>query len=291
MAHYKQHFFDAPDLQGSGTHRIGYLEWREGLPRKTVVCVHGLTRNAHDFDFLAAELKTDYRVISIDMAGRGASDSLSDTSQYNYVSYMSDCLALIAYLKLGPVDWVGTSMGGLIGMMIAALQPHVIHKMVMNDIGMIVPKVGLERIVDYVKKTPESFISEEAVQHYLRKVFAPFGISDEAHWQHVFAHSIVKSGDDYAVNYDLHIIDPVLEQTNGGKDIQDTDLSELWEKVQTPTLLLRGAQSDILPQEVAYAMLEQNENAEMVEIEGVGHAPALLSAQQVSLVAEWLRAN
>jgi pimeloyl-ACP methyl ester carboxylesterase len=280
---YKSGVFDAPNLEGpEGTHRISWLEWGDPSTA-TIICVHGLTRNAHDFDFLARALAENYRVIAPDMAGRGDSEYLSHTANYNYASYMTDCIGLLDHLGLESVDWIGTSMGGIIGIMIAALHPGRIKRLVLNDIGSFIPKAGLERIVAYVGDTPESFPTREAAEAHLRRIFISFGVRQEAHWEHLFRHSIKERGGVFTFAFDPHILDPIRDAP-----IQDIDLSELWDGVTIPALILRGEESDILTDTTAQKMIVGRQNASIHAFPGIGHAPTLLEDEQITVVKNWL---
>ncbi len=280
----QQHHFHAPNLEGpEDTHRVAWLEWGDPNNPRTIVCVHGLTRNAHDFDFLAAALAADYRVIAPDMPGRGDSDYMSNTANYSYGAYMADALALLDSLELETVDWIGTSMGGILGMMIAALHPERISRLVLNDIGAFIPKAGLERIVEYVGATPESFPTREAAEARLREIFTAFGVRHEAHWQHLFRYSIKQDNGTFHLSFDPNILAPFQEA-----EIDDVDLHELWDAVAVPTLILRGANSDILTHETAQLMVQNRTDVTLHAFAGIGHAPTLMEDEQIRVVREWL---
>lgn len=288
MVEPQSHFFDAPLLQGAEgeTHTIHYLTWGDRA-NPPLFCVHGLTRNARDFDALASALAEHYWVVCPSMAGRGKSEYLSDVSNYNYVAYMSDCISLAAHLGIQRCDWIGTSMGGIIGMMTAALNPQLIGKLIINDIGFIVPKEALAHICEYAANQP-NFSSFEEGCGYLRTIQAGFGIEEEAHWQHMFEHSVIKDGAQWRLNYDPNILEPVRMETDNFKKLEDIDLSELWQPVACPILLLRGANSEVLPVETAAMMRQDKAQLDFAEIPDCGHAPHLMSEEQISLVKDWL---
>ena len=267
--------------------RIAYYQFgREDNPDK-VICLHGLTRNGLDFEWLADELAEVFHVICPDMAGRGNSDWLENKSDYNYATYLSDIGALSAALSLIQVDWIGTSMGGILGMMIAAQKPIFIKRLVLNDIGAVVSAQGLLRIAGYIDKDRD-FTDKADAMAYAKSIFAPFGIRSEEHWQQVFKASFVQLADGrYKLAYDPGIGKPFIQPVSD--DMADIDLSGFWNKVQCPSLVLRGEHSDILSHANARAMCESKPQAELVEWAGIGHAPSLLEPQQIDLIADWLK--
>src|SRR5215469_9554230 len=177
-----------PCLGPHGFHRLAYFEWPGPKDAPTLVCVHGLTRNARDFDVPAAALSAHYRVICPDMPGRGKSEWLTHGADYDNPLYLGDIAALIARLDVERVDWIGTSMGGIIGMLLAALPGAPIRRMVVNDVGPVVPKDGLQRIADYVGLDPK-FPDLAALEAMLRYVHAPFGPMDDEQWHKMAAQS------------------------------------------------------------------------------------------------------
>src|SRR5690606_28403205 len=207
----------------------------------TVLCVHGLTRNGRDFDPLAQALAAaGYGVVCPDIVGRGRSDRLRDPAGYNYGQYQQDMAALIAHLGVGTVDWIGTSMGGLIGMMLASKPGTPIRRLVVNDVGPFLPKAALARLAAYVGLDP-LFPDRAAGEAYLRKVLAPFGRLGDADWQALATHSLVPAEDGYRLAYD-----PALRQGLLAAQDRDVDLWPVWDAIAVPTLLLWGKQSDLL---------------------------------------------
>ena len=272
-------------LGSSGFHRIVYSEWPGPAGAPTLVCVHGLTRNGKDFDDLAEALSARYRVICPDMPGRGRSENLRVAAEYDYSTYLSDTAALLARLDVDSVDWVGTSMGGLIGMMLAARPGNPIRKLVLNDIGPFLSKVGLERIGDYVGLDP-TFPSLEAFETALRANYASFGALTDAQWRKMARDSArEKPGGGWGFAYDPRIGDAFKDVP-----LEDADLWPIWDAIRCPTLLLRGAQSDLVSRETAEAMTRRGPKAKFVEFPGVGHAPALLDEDQIGVVRDFLLA-
>lgn len=273
-------------LGAGGFHRVAYIEWGDPANERVLICVHGLTRNARDFDTLAQALAGHYRVICPDVVGRGASDWLSDKSCYAYPQYLADMAALIAHSGASAVHWVGTSMGGLIGMLMAAQAGTPITRMVMNDIGPLIPLAALERIRSYVGEDPR-FDDIQALDAYLGEIYAPFGPFTESQWQGLVGSSSRRREDgSLGLAYDPGIAMPLHAAPS-----QDIDLWSTWDAVTCPVLVLRGAQSDLLLPETAREMTTRGPRAELVEIPGVGHPPMLMNDEQIEIVKSWLLAG
>jgi pimeloyl-ACP methyl ester carboxylesterase len=262
-----------------GFHRVAYTDWGAGPP---VLCVHGLTRNGRDFDRLAAALARSRRVVCPDVVGRGRSDRLAQPEDYGYPLYLSDMTALIARLGVTEVDWIGTSMGGLIGMMLAAQPNTPIRRLVLNDVGPLVPAAALRRLATYVGEDPR-FETLAELEAYLRKVHAPFGPLSDADWAHLAAHGhrALEDGG-FGLAYD-----PAIARALNGA-LFDVDLWSIWEQVRHPVLVLRGADSDLLLPETAAQMTRRGPGATLIEFPGVGHAPALTAPEQIAAIREWL---
>ncbi|MGH6885560.1 MAG: alpha/beta fold hydrolase [Geminicoccales bacterium] len=278
----------------SGSHDLSFTDWGAPDAARTVVCVHGLTRNGRDFDHLAAALSADARVICPDIIGRGRSDRLADPEQYALPTYIAHMIQLIERLGLGDhaagadqrrgVDWVGTSMGGLIGMALAAQKDAPVAKLVLNDAGPVVAKVALERIGQYLGKAP-SFPSVAAAEQVVRATAAPFGPHTDAEWRFLTEVVLRKNPDgSWRFHYDPKIAEPYRQQMPD----KDLEMWPLWDAVSCPTLVIRGAQSDLLSRETAQAMTQRGPKAKLVELPGIGHAPTLLHRDQIALVAEFL---
>jgi pimeloyl-ACP methyl ester carboxylesterase len=268
-----------------GFHRLAYVEWPGPKDAPTLLCVHGLTRNARDFDVLAQALSSRYRVICPDMPGRGKSEWLGVAADYAYPLYLSDIAALIARLDVPSVDWVGTSMGGLIGILTACLPGAPIRRMVINDVGPLVPKDGLQRIGDYVGLDP-SFADLAALEAVLRFIHAPFGKLTDRQWHDMAIHSARRKPDgQLGLNYD-----PKIAEAFKQGPIEDVDLWAQWDKITCPTLVLRGERSDILRASDAALMTERGPRAKLVEFPGIGHAPALMADDQIAIIRDFLTA-
>jgi pimeloyl-ACP methyl ester carboxylesterase len=294
-----QHYFTAPNppsvfKKDHGTHNLSYFEWGDEKLSKVALCVHGLTRNARDFDYLAQALAgLGYRVIALEMAGRGDSDYLSEPSAYCYELYCADVTAFMQENNLANVDFIGTSMGGLIGMMLAAADvwskkpSPLVGRLMLNDIGYFIPKESLMRIGLYVGVDMEFQTWQRAEDRY-REVMQSFGIVDQEHWQHVLSHAFEKRADgSCCYRYDNNIAAAFWKN---GKQIRmpDMDLKPMWDAVNVPTFLIRGMDSDLLLRETYNIMLESDNVQASVEFGNVGHAPMLMSREQIDVLLSFL---
>lgn len=272
--------------------RVACHLWGPENAAKTALCVHGLSRNGRDFDFLAQELVAQgYRVICPDMPGRGKSEWLADKNFYNYEYYVAVALAVAESFDVRSCDWIGTSMGGIIGMMVAAHRPELIHRLVLNDIGAVVACEGLQRIAGYAGRELV-YPSREAAEAQLRVLFAPFGLNAEWQWQHLFEHTLVQKEDgNWQSAFDPDITATYRTQTKNFSQIEDINLTPVWNKIRCPVLVIRGAESDILRAATAQDMAQTAQTLHPVavmEVPGVGHAPALMDAEQIAQVMGWL---
>lgn len=300
-------------LGPNGFHRISYTEWGAPGSARIVVCAHGLTRNARDFDFLARRLARRSRVLCLDVAGRGRSDWLANKADYGFDLYQADAAALMArataparrgllawlrrLLPARPstVDWVGTSMGGIIGMLLAARAGSPIRRLVLNDVGATVPWRALARMKGLVRRH-EPFADMRAVVRHVREVYAGFGPLTDAQWRHLARHSVthLKNGG-YRLAYDPALEASLwngsdLDMPLGPELVRGINLWRHWDAIRAPTLLLRGGDSDVLPHDVAREMLGRGPKAQLVEFQGVGHAPALMDEQQIAAIERFLAA-
>jgi pimeloyl-ACP methyl ester carboxylesterase len=251
-----------------------------------VVCAHGYSGNARDFDFLARALAKDVRVICIDIAGRGASDWLATPLQYHFGQFLSDINELVSHLGVKKVDWVGTSMGGLLGMLLASQPASPVRSLVMNDIGAYVPMDALRAIARNLD-APGHFASLEEVEAHLRQTHREWGEISNSQWKHFSVHGSrpVESGG-FRLHFDPQIAQPIAPflPTPG------LFLWDAWYRVSCEVLLLRGEDSAIFPQSVARAMLDVKPDARMVEIPGCGHAPSLMASSQIAIVRDFILA-
>jgi pimeloyl-ACP methyl ester carboxylesterase len=293
----RQESFQA--LGNGAFHRIAYTDWGQAPNPHVVLCVHGLARNSRDFDYLAAALTPECRVVCMDVAGRGESDWLENKSEYSFATYQSDAAAMLARASpptpkgVAKLDWVGTSMGGLIGLFLAAKKNSPIRRLVLNDVGALSPWSALFRMKGYITRG-RRFSSEAEVEGYLREVCASFGPLSDEQWRHMARHGASREADgswylryDPAIGEGLHgHIDP--EFPIGPDLLRGIDLWNVWSKLECPTLVLRGAQSEVLLKKTLDEMRERKPDLEIAEFEGVGHAPALMSEDQIRVVKDFL---
>lgn len=268
-------------------HRLAYTEWGDPAGESLVVCAHGLSRSGRDFDRLACVLADDRRVICPDYPGRGASDRLDDPALYHNGTYTEDSLELLAALEFRQLDWIGTSMGGLIGMAIAAHPQTPIRRLVVNDVGPFVPHEALAQIARYLGEHPR-FATTDDAKDYFRTVYAGFGPLTDADVEHMVRHQVVAApgGDGYVLHYDPEVVDRFVEAVSG-----DVDLWEMWTAIEVPILILRGEHSPLLDLQTARRMMERRAPTRFVEIAGCAHAPSLMTPDQIAIVVDWLNAE
>ena len=274
-----------------GLHRLAYWEWApEGGANgagpaavPTVLCVHGLTRNGRDFDALAARLSRRWRVVCPDMIGRGRSDRAADPHLYALPQYVADCVTLVARLDVERVAWVGTSMGGLIGLLLAAMPGTPVGRLVLNDIGPVVDEAGRARIATYVGQDPLFATEAEAVAA-LRELMRDFGPHTDDQFRLLTRNYLVRRDGGWGFGYDPAIAVPFREQI----DAAAPDLWPFYDAIRCPTLVTRGAQSDILSAATAAQMTQRGPKAACVAFEGVGHAPTLIASDQIDAVERFL---
>lgn len=286
-------------LPEAGAHRMAYWEWNAtGNPHHphALICVHGLSRQSRDFDVLAQALSRHMRVICPDVVGRGHSDWLANPMEYGLPRYANDMLALVAQLHaaspLTTLDWVGTSMGGLIGMMLAGQEkqalPVPIRRLVLNDVGPSIQWQALQRIGEYLGQ-PLVFTSLQQAADTLRLISAGFGPHTDQQWLDLTAPMLkprLEGG--LELHYDPRIATPFRAMTPEMAQAGEAWMWAVYDRIQAQTLLIRGAQSDLLTAETAQAMAERGPRARCVTLPGIGHAPTLVAADQVALVKEFL---
>ncbi|MDD5296424.1 MAG: alpha/beta hydrolase [Rhodocyclaceae bacterium] len=273
-------------LGAQALHRMAYTEWGDPKNPRVLVCVHGLTRNGRDFDFLARALQDDYRVICPDVVGRGKSDWLREAGEYGFPQYLADMVTLIARLDVETVHWVGTSMGGLIGMLLAAKPASPITRLVMNDVGPVITGKSLKRIGEYVGNT-SSFADLDEAEAYLRQTCAPFGPLGDEQWRQLTEHSVRGGADRLWLRYDPGIGEPFRKDFVNA----DVNLWPVYDEIHCPTLVVRGAESDLLARETALEMSQRGPRAKLVEVPGVGHAPMFMNDAQVGILRDFLLAE
>jgi len=283
-------------LDATGLHRMAYWEWAgPAADAPVLVCVHGLSRQGRDFDALARALSRRWRVVCPDVVGRGRSDWLRQPAGYQVPAYVSDMVALLARLDVEQVDWVGTSMGGLIGLSLASLpRPEgaasPIRRLVLNDVGPAIRFEALQRIGSYLGKA-QRFASLDEGAAYLRGISEGFGPHTDEEWLALSAplfHEEGGAGGGWRLHYDPAIALPFAALTPELVAAGEAALWAAYDRLSCPTLLIRGADSDLLAADTARAMTQRGPHARLVELPGVGHAPTLMHADQISIVRDFL---
>lgn len=277
-----------------GLHRMAYWEWGAQDNPRVVVCAHGLSRQGRDFDTLARALSADFRVICPDVVGRGRSDWLPDPMLYAVPTYVADMVTLLARLNVEQVSWVGTSMGGLIGLSLASLhaqgQVSPISRLVLNDVGPVIEFASLQRIGTYLG-APMRFPSVEAGAEFLWSISQSFGPHTPEQWLALSRPQFKPAPEGgWMFQYDPAIAVPFRAFTPEIAAFSEAMLWKAYDSVTAPTLLVRGQDSDLLSADTARAMGQRGPQAPCVEFAGVGHAPTLIADDQVACVREFLLA-
>ena len=280
-----------------GLHRMAYWEWGAADNPRVLVCVHGLTRQGRDFDTLARDLSAEYRVVCPDVVGRGQSDWLADPMGYGIPGYVADMVTLVARLNVPQVDWVGTSMGGLIGLMLASLplssasrassSVMPVRRLVLNDVGPVIQPEALKRIGSYLG-VPAHWATVEEAADALWAISLGFGPHTRDEWLALTRPQLEPDGLGYKPHYDPGIAVPMRAVTPEMAAAGQTVLWAAYDRINVPTLLLRGGLSDLLSAETAQAMTQRGPRAQLHTLPGVGHAPTLVAAEQRAAVREFL---
>ncbi len=290
-------YLPVPTLTGKGKsgnhHQLAYTDWGDPNNKHVVICVHGLTRNCRDFDFLASTLAKDFRVICVDMAGRGRSDWLKNTEDYGSpLIYLSDMEHVLGYIhsqnhnnERVQLYWVGISMGGLIGMLMAARRraPVAFRALVMSDIGPFIPSRVLTQFAIYVGKDPR-FSNLDELEAYMRNISSSYNVLTDMHWRHLALYS-AREYKDGTIGF---CYDPGISASFRPENIKDINLWAYWDKLALPVLVLRGEKSDILLLETSDEMQLRGPGAHIIELAGIGHAPMLMDTEQIQLVRNFL---
>ena len=300
MSEPKLNYLPCAD-SGSG-HRMAYWEWGPADAGHMVVCVHGLSRQGRDFDGLAQALVERaggaIRVICPDVVGRGKSDWLADPISYQVPTYAADMLALLAHLKptTQVLDWVGTSMGGLIGLAVCGQTqfplPVPLRRLVLNDVGPAIQWDSIVRIGQYLGRAVQ-FESLQQAADAMWAVSTTFGPHTPAQWLELSRYMVKPvpgTANAVTLHYDPSIAVPFGTMTRESAAQGEAVLWQLYDAIAAQTLLLRGAQSDLLSVETARLMTARGPKARLVEFAGVGHAPTLIANDQVDTVTQFLLA-
>jgi pimeloyl-ACP methyl ester carboxylesterase len=270
-------------MQFIPAHKISYLEFGS-QNEQAIICAHGLTRNAHDFDKIAKALSERYRVISIDYPGRGNSDYFENKNHYNYAVYVKDTIRILESLNIKQPIWLGTSMGGIIGMIMAAKFPNLFKGLILNDIGPSMPVSTVNKISNYARQRPYFNNLSDAKTH-LQLIYSPFGIKSEEDWDDMTRHSFVKNeNNQYQMNYDPEIVRGV--NSTIPKKKQNIEIWHLWNKIRCPVLVIHGEKSNILLPETIEQM-QKTKQFDLHNLKDVGHAPALVGEEEIELIKEW----
>ena len=274
-------------LDSQGLHRMAYWEWGDPANARVLVCAHGLSRQGRDFDTLARAMCAEYRVVCPDVVGRGQSDWLTDAMGYSLPAYVADMVALLARLQADTVHWVGTSMGGLIGISLAALAGSPLSRLVLNDVGPALELVALQRIGSYLGQ-PQHWASEDAAADALWAVSQGFGPHSRAQWLALTRPQLRADGAGFKSHYDPAIALPFRLITPELARLGEAALWQAYDKLRCPTLLLRGELSDLLSAATAQSMTTRGPRARLLQLPGVGHAPTLVQTDQVQAVRGFL---
>jgi pimeloyl-ACP methyl ester carboxylesterase len=278
-------------LSPAGLHTMAYKEWGDSRNANVLVCVHGVTRVSDDFDRLALALCEHYRVICPDVVGRGRSSRLRDPKHYQLPQYVSDMVTLVARLDVDKADWFGTSMGGLIGMGFASLPGNPIRKLVLNDIGPTLNSPAISRISEYIGQDVR-FANFEEAENYIRAISMGFGPHTDEEWRKI-ASDVLRQDQQgrWIRHYDLNLAVPFKASTPESTKQAETALWAAYDAINCPTLLVRGAESDLLTHNVAQEMTRRGPKARLVELAGVGHAPTFMHADQIAIAKDFFLDN
>jgi len=268
----------------SGFHELHATDWGPKRSGRVVLCAHGYSGNGRDFDPLAQALAAaGHRVICPDVVGRGRSAWLASPLQYHFPRFLADIRTLLAHLGIDEVDWIGTSMGGLLGLLLASQPSTPVRRLAMNDVGAFLPIDALKHIARNLE-APPSFPSLAAIEAHLRHTHRDWGTIEEAQWKHLARHHAFRDETGWHLHYDPQIaIVAHTPQLGPGLAFWDA-----WYRLRCPVLLLRGEHSSVFPPDVAQAMLDAKPDARLEVIAGAGHAPALMSASEIALLREFL---
>lgn len=270
-------------LNPQGVHRMVYHEWGSADNSRVLLCVHGLARNSRDFDDLAKALSRDYRVVCPDIVGRGHSDWLPNGGGYEISQYLQDLMVLIGRLNVEQVDWVGTSMGGILGMALASMANSPVRALVLNDIGAFIPSRSLKRIAGYLGDYRFESLTE--VEQFMRRNYLALRNLEDHQWRHLARHgSRARADGTLALHYD-----PAISAATAAAADEDIDLWPIWRSIRCPQALLWGDRSDVLDAATVAQMQQENPELEVLQLSGIEHAPSLMEPEHIQWVQDWLR--
>jgi len=291
-------------LSKEGFHTVAYTEWGSWYPElPAVICVHGYTRNGRDFDALAHYLSLKGRHIYCpDIVGRGDSAWFKQAQHYSFPQYVDDMNVLIARTNAHHIDWIGTSMGGIIGMMIASLPNSPVRRLILNDVGPQIPLHGLRKLAKYIGNEPD-FKTKAEAKDFFKKNYAQFGLLSDSQWDTFTKHSVEQRAPNlFVAKVDPHIKNPkstvqILSDLfhHPQKALEgilyDIDLWSIWKTIHCPVLVIHGKHSDLLTTEIIEKMQRIHDSTYVYEIEDAGHAPALLDNANHEVIDEWLNSK
>ncbi len=285
VIHHGDTFFvtcTSPD----GTHRMAYHAWGNPSNPKVLVCVHGLTRRGSDFKTLAQAMSNDYYVVCPDVVGRGDSDRLKNPMLYAVPQYVADMASLIKHLGVSQIDWFGTSMGGLIGMVYASMPKNPIRRMLINDVGPRIEPEAIKRLGSYVGQ-PFSFTNRADALQRLNEICASFGSHTPEEWEIYNGPMLVQKDGFWVMHYDPDISVPFASVNPIIAKAGEMAMWHAFKQIHIPMLIVRGSESDLLSAQTVAEMCKVNPYIRSIEIPGVGHAPAFVKSEQVALAKEF----
>ena len=252
-----------------------------------LVCIHGIAGNCMDFHYLASEI-SDFAVILIDIPGRGRSDWLRESSLYNYNTYCRTVLYILRHLSIKQCNFLGTSMGGIVGMFLASRFPHLIERLILNDVGPYMAERPLKALVRYLTRNP-SFSDISEVESYIKSTFADFGINKEEHWDHVVKYAVIERSGEYIMSFDPQVGTAMMNELQNTTPYMD--IWNVWDEISCKIFVIRGEHSNLLTKETLRKMLASKDTIDHITYLGMGHAPALFDENKIADVHSWLISN
>jgi cobalt-zinc-cadmium efflux system protein len=285
--HQGERFFvECASSNASGLHRMAYHTWGNPSNPRVLICVHGLTRRGSDFRTLAEALCKDYYVVCPDVVGRGDSDFLENPMLYGIPQYVADMTTLVARLNVTSVDWFGTSMGGLIGMVYAGMPDSPIRRILINDVGPRIEPESLKRLGSYVGQ-PFAYPNRADALTVLNRICASFGSHTSEEWERLNGPMLQEEQGVWSLHYDPQIVIPFVAVNPVMAKAGEVALWSHYDVIAVPILIVRGSDSDLLSKATVEEMLKRNPHARSMTIPNVGHAPAFLKVEQIALATEF----
>lgn len=280
MSEPTDHFYFG--LSNEGFHRNYYRQWGDPDNDNIIICVHGVTRLSRDFDTLAEALSSEYRVICPDIVGRGYSDWFGNQQNYNFLQYCADMNALIAHINADKVHWIGTSMGGLIGMILSAMSQTPIQSLILNDVGPDLKRIELQRLGKYIGKAP-TFNNQKELFDYYKETYQAYGRLPAKQWKNMALYSSFEEDYGYRIHYDPKIGDAFRKSYS----FYNFDLWRYWDEIDCPSLLIRGELSTFFTEKTAEKMCIRGEDVQFQRVKNIGHAPLLNSKSEINFIRKF----